>query len=276
MYLCLHKSKSKMKKIYPFLLIIFTLSIAKVSFSQPTVAYDFNMNDCSGNMHHLFSELDSGNVVIMELFMLSCSPCVDAGNELEPMFQNLKATCSNKIIFYHMGYTNSYNCSQITSWVSTNGYTSIPIDSGAIQTAYYGGMGMPTIAVVAGNTHKVLHTTVGYTPGDTAMIADSIRTFFGCSTVNVAEQTNASLVSVTPNPSNGQFTVSVRHAGFVSASAQTLKQVQDEIEVYNVMGKKIFSSSQFQIDISNQPNGIYFLRGKANGRTFSQKIILQK
>lgn len=253
-----------MKKIYSF---IFSLLFgASVSFAQPTTAYDFTMNDCSGNMHHLFDELDSGNVVIMELFMLSCSPCVDAGNELVPMFENLKATCSNKIIFYHMGYTNSYTCSQITNWVNTNSYTSIPIDSGAVQTAYYGGMGMPTVAVVAGSTHKVLHTTVGYTAGDTAVIADSIRAFFGCSTVNVPEHLNSLSVSVYPNPSNGQFVIASPAFSVINSAKQS------HTEIYNVFGEKIISSTETSIDISSQPSGIYFLRGK----TFSKKIIVQK
>jgi len=261
-----------MKKIYSFILFIVALSAVKESNAQQTVAYDFTMNDCSGNMHHLFSELDSGNVVIMELFMLSCSPCVDAGNELEPMFQNLKATCSNKIIFYHMGYTNSYDCSQITNWVSTNGYSSIPIDSGAIQTAYYGGMGMPTIAVMAGNTHKVLHTSVGYASGDTAMIADSIRTFFGCATASVQNASSlSSSVSIYPNPSNGKFSVEINRFEY--------------IEIYNSIGEKVCiygnrlisaPSSTLQVDISSEPEGIYFLRGEMNGESFTRKIIVQR
>ena len=260
-----------MQKIYSFIYVL--LFGITVSNAQQTVAYDFNMNDCSGNMHHLFEELDSGNVVIMELFMLSCSPCVDAGNELVPMFENLKASCSGKIIFYHMGYTNSYACSQITNWVTTNAFTSIPIDSGAIQTAYYGGMGMPTIAVVAGSSHKVLHTTVGYTVGDSAMIADSIRTFFGCSTVNVHENTSSSSsILVYPNPSfDGKFQISPEGVLQTSSMPHVTK-----LEIYNVMGEKIISSSNSNVDISSEPNGIYYLRGELSGETFSKKIIVKK
>ncbi len=127
MYIC-HSYTTNMKKIYSF--ITAALLSASIATAQPTTAYDFNMNDCSGNMHHLFAELDSGNVVIMEFFMLSCSPCVDAGNELQPMIQNLKSSCSNKIKFYHFGFTNSYTCTQITNWVNTNSYSSVPFDSG--------------------------------------------------------------------------------------------------------------------------------------------------
>ena len=181
------------------------------------------------------------------------------------MYQNLKASCSSKILFYHFGFTNSYTCSQVTNWVSTNLYSSIPFDSGGVQVAYYGGMGMPTMAVVAGNTHKVLHTSVGYNAGDTAIIADSIRTFFGCSMVNVNENnsTNSS-VSIYPNPTNGKFQVS------------SLKSQVSTLEIFNVMGEKFYSSTQSEIDISSRPNGIYFLRGKTSEGIFSRKIIVQK
>ena len=253
-----------MKKIFFFILLAGSLSVLEESHAQQTIAYDFNMNDCSGNMHHLFAELDSGNVAIMEFFMLSCSPCVDAGNELEPMFQNLKASCSSKILFYHFGFTNSYTCSQVTNWVSTNLYSSIPFDSGGVQVAYYGGMGMPTMAVVAGNTHKVLHTSVGYVAGDTAIIADSIRTFFGCASAGVHDFSLANSVSVYPNPSNGKFQVSCP------------KSQVSTLEIFNVMGEKFYSSTQSEIDISSQPNGIYFLRGKTSEGIFSRKIIVQK
>ena len=242
-----------MKNFYSFLFsFLFLSAILK---AQPTTAYDFNMNDCSGNMHHLFDELDAGNVVVMEFFMLSCSPCVDAGNELEPMVQNLKVTCSNKIKFYHFGFTNSYTCSQVTNWVSTNLYSSTPFDSGAVQVAYYGGMGMPTLAVVAGSTHKVLHTTVGYVAGDTALIADSIRTFFGCGGAGIHDYSLANSVSIYPNPSTGKFQV--------SSTGQNVSG----IEVLNVLGEKVFETpvSEKSISVSlpsDLGEGIYFLRGK--------------
>ena len=258
-----------MKKIYFFILFIVTLSAVEESNAQPTNAWDFTMNDCNGNMHNLFTELDAGNVAIIEFFMLSCQPCVDAGKELNPMFQNLKATCSSKIKFYHFGFTNSYTCSQITNWVSTNGFSSVPFDSGAVQTAYYGGMGMPTIAVVAGNTHKVLHTSVGFAAGDSAIIADSIRTFFGCPTANVQNASSLySSVLVYPNPSSdGKFKV------------QSSKFKVERIEVFDMLGqiitKKTLNSEQETVNL-DVPNGIYFLRGEINGESFNRKVIIQQ
>jgi hypothetical protein len=56
------------------------------------------------------------------------------------------------------------------------------------------------------------------------------------------------------------------------------------IEVYNMFGDKVYeiasltiSHQPLAIDISSQPNGIYFLRIKdEKGNTHSQKLILSK
>lgn len=254
----------KIKAIFYFVFLLTGLSV--IGKAQPTTAYNFTMTDCNGSMHDLFTELDSGNVVILELFMLSCSPCVDAGKELDPMFQNLKATCSPKIKFYHMGYTNSYTCAQITNWVTTNGFSSVPFDSGAVQTAYYGGMGMPTMAIVAGSSHKVLHTTVGYTAGDTAVIADSIRAFFGCASMNVQESSFTRNIFIYPNPSNGKFTLNTT-------------EYPIQLKVYNTMGEKVLETTvnnkQETVNLAGT-DGVYFLQGNVKGETFSRKIILRK
>lgn len=237
--------------------------------AQPGTAYDFKMNDCKGQMHHLFSELDSGYTVIIEFFMLSCSPCIDAGDALEPMFMNLKSTCSDKIKFYHFGYTNSYTCSQIVNWVTTNGYTSVPFDSGAVQVAYYGGMGMPTIAVVAGNTHKVLISQMGFSPGDTAMVADSIRNFLGCATTGIQKNNDErfSNIEIFPTPSNGEFSV-------------TGLPGNANLSVYSILGEKIYQvEGRYGKTSVSLPKGleqgIYILYGEINGQVFSRKIILQ-
>jgi len=82
-------------------------------------------------------------------------------------------------------------------------------------------------------------------------------------------------VNVYPNPSNGIFTVAFSHAELVSAS-QT-------IEVYNVLGEKVYSqfniqNPTFNINLSSQPGGVYLYRVIANsGELIGEgKVIIQK
>ncbi len=258
-----------------FLILLFSLGINKGMTAQaPTTAYDFNMNDCNGKMHHLFSELDSGNVVVMEFFMLSCSPCIDAGHALDAMVTPMKKKYGEKVRFYQMGFTKSYTCTQIKSWVSTNGFAnSVPFDSGDVQVAYYDGMGMPTIAVVAGKGHGVLFTSTSFAPKtDTAVISKAIHTFFN--PAGVLNESISSTVSIYPNPVSNAFTLSLD-----SKKAGTLV-----ITLTNLQGQKVADLPAENIKVGewnktislpHLESGIYFLSGTVNGNFFTKKITIQ-
>ncbi len=66
-----------------------------------------------------------------------------------------------------------------------------------------------------------------------------------------------SSIHLFPNPSNGIFTI--------QANSQQLL-ANSYLEIYNVLGAKVYShyqiskSSNYQIDLSNQHNGIYLYR----------------
>ena len=93
---------------------------------------------------------------------------------------------------------------------------------------------------------------------------------------NTVNQNNTSLVKnydseikVYPNPTTGQIAIEL---GTISTSAF--------VEIYDVMGKKVFaattSENNLQIDISNQPKGIYLVRVVDGGKVvFTEKTIYQ-
>lgn len=72
-------------------------------------------------------------------------------------------------------------------------------------------------------------------------------------------------INIYPNPTDGIFIID-RFLG--------------SIEIYNIQGKIIYSSSQINpsnhtIDISNQPQGIYFIKMNDGEKYYSRKIIIQ-
>ena len=71
-------------------------------------------------------------------------------------------------------------------------------------------------------------------------------------------------ISIFPNPTTGKFTLS------------TSEKIET-IEIYNLLGDKIFYSAtiQFEIDLSNQPSGIYFLVAHSKDKTITKKIVKQ-
>ncbi|HTB32295.1 MAG TPA: T9SS type A sorting domain-containing protein [Bacteroidia bacterium] len=81
---------------------------------------------------------------------------------------------------------------------------------------------------------------------------------------------------VYPNPTTGVFTISFSHPE-LDAGSQTI------VEVYNIMGQKVMVATRQLADdnlinMSNQPNGIYFYRIIANGGNIlgEGKLVIEK
>ncbi len=86
--------------------------------------------------------------------------------------------------------------------------------------------------------------------------------------IKVNKKTNIkSGIKIYPNPNNGQF--------FVKAPENNQNY---NIKIYNVLGKTVFSKQNIlndnvPVNISDEPNGIYFVKIEMNGKIFTQKII---
>jgi hypothetical protein len=78
------------------------------------------------------------------------------------------------------------------------------------------------------------------------------------------------LITVSPNPSNGKFTFQ-----------SSVVSQKSSVEVYNVLGEQVYSqyslpNTQYQIDLTNQPNGVYFYRVLSDGMFVgSGKLVIQ-
>jgi thiol-disulfide isomerase/thioredoxin len=154
----------KQLKLMKVLFLIMTgLLISFPGKSQET-AMDFTQAECSGNSHHLFSELDAGKVVILDFVMLNCAPCIVGTNALEEIAADYESSHPGRVHVYSFGFLNSYTCEQLTAWKESNGFTHPVFNNGEEQVDYYGGMGMPTIVVLGTNEHKVFYKSIGYLP----------------------------------------------------------------------------------------------------------------
>ena len=90
----------------------------------------------------------------------------------------------------------------------------------------------------------------------------------GSSVIN--EIYNNNMFTVFPNPSKGEFVISIR--------ANKSIQTSERIEIYNILGEKVNlikpTSSTINVDISGQPSGIYILKiDNKNGIMAVKKII---
>jgi len=91
----------------------------------------------------------------------------------------------------------------------------------------------------------------------------------GCdlNTSGINENNNSEIFSVYPNPSSGIFTV-------------TSQEEITTIEIYNVLGEKIYKSEmrdkKYAIDLSGKAKGIYFVRIQSGDKISTQKILLNE
>ncbi|MBI3502476.1 MAG: T9SS type A sorting domain-containing protein [Bacteroidetes bacterium] len=119
---------------------------------------------------------------------------------------------------------------------------------------------------------KTLPATAGTYTYEAVYNGDTCRKSFmiNCNT-DIAENNFQNNISVYPNPSNGKFTF------FIENEAQQ----SHTIEIYNMLGEKIFSMSPsgvssgggLHLNLSDKPNGIYFLEVKSENGTITKKII---
>ena len=258
-----------MKKFFTFLLTILFL----YHISQAQTAMDFTMNDCNGLMHNCYTTLDSGHVIVIEFFM-TCNMCINAGHEIEGMKEQLDQLYPGKIHFYQMGYTNSYSCTSVLNWINANGFNSVPFDSGATLVAYYGGFGMPTVAVIAGSAHETLFSEVGYTNGDSAAISSAIHSFFNSTVVNELPA-NLNTLNVFPNPTASQFNVDLdlKQSEEVTIELLALNGEKVELLANEKMDaghiRKTFTAASFK-------SGLYLVKFTVNGISTFDKLSISR
>ncbi len=259
---------------------IITLTLAVTSFftaqkaNAQTNAMDFTMVDCStvAATHNLFADLNAGKAVIIEYFMTSCASCPAAGSKLEAMKSNLLAQYPGKIKSYAFAFNNSYSCSTVNNWVTSNGFTSIPSDSGATQVAYYGGMGMPTIIIAAGTNHKLLGSPyVGFSASDTSIMANDIRTFLNSPTSINEYKNNITKLNVYPNPTSSELKISFN----LNKTSTALIEVMDITGriVKTLLNEKVNAGiSTKTFNVSSLESGNYFIIINANGQMTQKKL----
>ena len=90
------------------------------------------------------------------------------------------------------------------------------------------------------------------------------------STIGLEELINDTEINLYPNPSSGKFAVFVQN-----------EKKQNEaglVNVFNLMGELVFQSefkqlNSLSIDISEKPNGVYFLTINISGQIKTLKFI---
>ena len=174
---------------------------------------------------------------------------------------------------YAFPFQNSTSCSYSASWVTNNNLPLYaPMDSGAVQVAYYGGFGMPTVVLLGGTDHRVLFSTLSFATGDTTIMRDSILNLFNPSGVNDLANVVTG-VKLFPSPAAQEMTVSLQ-----------LKQAADiKLEVVDLLGKVVATlydekavagNMQVKVPTGTYSSGVYFIRMRSGEKTANYKFTV--
>jgi thiol-disulfide isomerase/thioredoxin len=271
-----------MKKIFSFLSFVFItgINIAQIG----AVAPDFTVTDINGVSHNLYSYLNSGKLVILDVSTTWCGPCWGFHEEhyLKELYDEFGPNGTNEIVVFFYEADESTTISDLNGsgsntqgdWISGTPYpimneTPVTLDLNAYYT------GFPTISLICPSDKKIkedLFYSQAQTP---AQSLENMRTVVlnyinSCTTLGIQE--NVELfndVSIAPNPSFSSATVSL------NANSNEIVS----IKVLDVLGKEILTLSKqlnegqndILLDLTEFEVGKYFVQiGNDN---FVSKLI---
>jgi hypothetical protein len=220
--------------------------------SVAQTATNFNVNDCSGNNHDLFTELNAGKVVVIT-WVMPCVNCVGGATSAQNAVNSFSATNPGQILNYIADDYGNSSCSTVSNWCTTSGLTPDAVfSSTVVSMSPYGAAGMPKAIVLGGSSHTVFYNVNGSGNISTPAIQSAITN--ALATVGIKENTSSSFkTKISPNPVNNEMSVS-----FISSSKLTL-------EIYSILGQKVkeiqnTDAGDVKINTEGLNNGSYFIK----------------
>ena len=232
-------------------------------------ATDFTALDCDGVSHHLFSELDSGKVIVIA-WVMPCGPCGSIA--LDAYTASLGYANSNpgRVEFYLVDDFANTDCASLFAWADNFGMGNCKrFSNPSIDMGDYGQIGMPKIVVLGGSGHYVYFNENSSSQNINSAIDLALTGAAVTTSINNKEE----IISFHcyPNPANGVFKINYSFKN----------KIDWEIELYNSIGEKILGEQlipeslhgECSINTRNLPNGVYLVR-LTDGYIQSSQILI--
>lgn len=252
-----------MKKIFLSLAISIT-SLMSIAQTAP----DFTATDCASVSRSLYNELSGGNVVVA-VWIMPCGACVNGAKAAYNAVQSFASSHPGKVKYFLIDDLGDISCASLASWATTN---SIPTPTAIfdnvgmpINETNYGGSGMPHVMVV-GPDHTILFNGLNGAANNLSGITNAISTGLTPAGINDIQASNLK-IELSPIPANSSLEIT-----YVSENSNEL-----HVSILNTTGQVISSktimvnkgNNKEILDISNLPNGNYFLSANNQSLKFS-------
>jgi len=237
--------------------IIFFFAVA-VTMAQP--ATDFTTDDCGGNTHNLFAELNAGKVIVLN-WVMPCSSCITASVSSYNIVQGYASSNPGQVLHYLIDDNGGTTCGTLISWANSYSIgpnTTIFRNTGsAINEANYGGSGMPHIAVI-GPDHNIYFNGLNGAANNPTAITNAIN------------QALLVATGVQQQVSNNSFNLSVAVTGkSIKVNYALAESANVTINMINALGQSVITKANdkqptgnhsAEFDLGAVVDGIYFLR----------------
>ena len=259
------KENNKIKPMKkPLMIILAILTTLGFGYAQ-TTATDFTTNDCNGDPHSLFDELDSGNVIVIS-WVMPCAPCETYSIPAYSAVQSFATSHPGKVHFYIADDYGTTNCATLGNFANNMPISTI-FSSPDVNMSNYGASGMPKVVVLGGSDHAIFlnknDAAIKFI-GVQEAINDALDAPLGI------EQTELSQFQILtyPNPVNNILNVS-----YDKGNSETIT-----FSVIDVLGKIVMQEKEFtkSIDVSSLNNGNYFLKVSSEKSSESIPFVVNK
>jgi hypothetical protein len=246
-----------------------------------TTAPNFTFTDMNGVKQDLYTYLNAGMAVVIDVSATWCGPCWNyhkSGN-LENFYKQEGPSGTNRVqVIFIEGdpntndacMTNSSGCKGGTNgnWVSGTPYPMCNPSSAQTNAfnSTYKIAGYPTMYLICPN--KKTKNVGQYT---TAQLTSALKS--SCTALGTNDADINNYISVYPNPSSGNVIVDINSGGLSEASVRVINLL-GEIISETIMHESI--DSQIKFDLSAQPNGMYFIEVRSTNSLIVQKVLFEK
>ena len=246
-----------MKKFFFFLISL----LSAVTLLGQTTATNFVSTDCSGTSHNLFSELDSGKVVVI-VWAMPCPGCIAGSSTVQTKVQSYTTSNPGVVRFYLVDDYGNTTCHTLDVWAYNNNiFANAEFSDSTIRMSDYGVAGMPKIVILGGPNHSIFYNHSGTPTTDTLQTAIN-NAIIAAGTAGIVNNSDLNTeLKLFPNPtlSNAKIKYSLYKSADVS------------LEIINLLGEKIKTFSlgiqaagqqEYLINLESLSNGIYFTKLK--------------